>query len=317
MSVSRRHLLLATGGVAVVGSAAVAADLLLRRRTWSPQVKPSEIVPWSPDQGRVGRSLGQELPAPPEGWSPGGVALSQPPPVELPSGRNQPTDSAFTIATAVMQCAPYACRPIEVAQYFEDITMQGSALQTIRSAVDPSLRWMVGAQWASEWEGFYNPVIIDLFRATRTDPLAAWASGDQTPWCAAFVNWCIARSQLSAPTHEYGRKYSLTIREKGTLNASSGSFRCWGEQTDEPTPGDVVVFATTSNTVDCAVEPNERVGRGHVGFYLGEDDEGIHVLGGNQRNPITRTDSVVFTQVIRRSRPSSKLHSFRTVDGLT
>jgi hypothetical protein len=31
-----------------------------------------------------------------------------------------------------------------------------------------------------------NPVIVLFFLATKTEP-----SGDKTPWCAAFMNWCL------------------------------------------------------------------------------------------------------------------------------
>ena len=42
---------------------------------------------------------------------------------------------------------------------------------------------------------------------------------------------------------------------------------------DDPCLGAIAVFV--------------RDGGGHVGFYLGEDDTHVHVLGGNQSNSVT------------------------------
>jgi uncharacterized protein (TIGR02594 family) len=104
------------------------------------------------------------------------------------------------------------------------------------------------------WPDRWNPVIVEFFKATRTHP-----TGDVTPWCAAFVNWCLQRS---------GAKFI-------TNNASSGSFRTWGKKTETPKKGDIAVFGRTDQT-------QYLLGRGHVGFYIDQDQARILILGGNQ-----------------------------------
>lgn len=78
---------------------------------------------------------------------------------------------------------------------------------------------------------------------------------DETPWCAAFVNWCMEQAGI-----------------EGTNSARARDWLHWGEAQSTPTRGCVVVFS--------------RGAGGHVGFYLGETDTHIEVLGGNQRNAV-------------------------------
>ncbi|MEY9375036.1 CHAP domain-containing protein [Rhizobium leguminosarum] len=117
-----------------------------------------------------------------------------------------------------------------------------------------------------EWPpGYANPLIVDLFFATGTKP-----QGDVTPWCAAFVSWCIERvgskSARSAASKEY-REYGTPVWEKGK-----------GEFPGQAREGDIAVFKSLS-------KPNN----GHVTFYVGEDptsNRRIKVLGGNQSDQI-------------------------------
>ncbi len=107
-----------------------------------------------------------------------------------------------------------------------------------------------------------NPLIVRLFLSTHTVP-----SGDTTPWCAAFANWCIERAGLT-----------------GTASAASQSFLEWGEEvwsrpkggspTTAARPGDVAVFRWRS-------DPDH----GHVGFFCGVTAGmagRVDILGGNQ-----------------------------------
>jgi len=105
------------------------------------------------------------------------------------------------------------------------------------------------------WRVRWNPVVVRFFTETKTTP-----AGDTTAWCAASLNWALARSGLH-----------------GTESASSGSFRASKGLTDNPHPGDIVVFAST--------DPDEaRVGHGHVGLFLEQNASAIFLLGGNQKN---------------------------------
>lgn len=94
-----------------------------------------------------------------------------------------------------------------------------------------------------------NPRIIEYHKATK---LAAVT--DEVPWCSAFVCWCLEKSG-----HE------------STHSASARSFLKWGVALEKPEIGCIVIF-------------DRGNGMGHVGFYMGEEDRGIFVLGGNQSN---------------------------------
>lgn len=73
-------------------------------------------------------------------------------------------------------------------------------------------------------------------------------------WCAAFVNSVLAANGI-----------------KGTGKLSARSFLGFGESTDTPNKGDIVVTGRSN-------DPS----KGHVGFYDGTDARGrIRVLGGN------------------------------------
>lgn len=101
-----------------------------------------------------------------------------------------------------------------------------------------------------------NPRVVEYLHAT--DNLdEKTRSKDETPWCSAFVNWCMQQVDI-----------------KGTQNALARSWQEWGKHLDEPYVGCIVVFQREKKF-------------GHVGFYLGETETHIRVLGGNQQNPET------------------------------
>jgi hypothetical protein len=190
-------------------------------------------------------------------------------------GTAEPTDTEKQTAAEIIAHAPKGVEPYKVAMFFRDI---GQGVH--------------GPKWqpyARGWPVRYNPVIIEFFRATKTNPLARENSGDNTAWCAAFVNWCIARG-LSRD----GSISDATLKN-GTRNASSGSFRCWESEAAKPTtigpplvldgtprPGDIVVWAQNGTVRPC--QPGRlQVGSGHVAFYLGSGaNGGLLEVGGNQ-----------------------------------
>jgi uncharacterized protein (TIGR02594 family) len=82
---------------------------------------------------------------------------------------------------------------------------------------------------------------------------------DETAWCAAFANWVLKESC-----------YDYT----GKLNARS--FLKLGEEIEKPEIGDIVIFWRVS----------KNDWRGHVGFYINEDEDWVYCLGGNQGNSV-------------------------------
>jgi uncharacterized protein (TIGR02594 family) len=85
------------------------------------------------------------------------------------------------------------------------------------------------------------------------------SDADETPWDSAFVNWCLQQADFS-----------------GTGNGRSRSWLDWGIPLDQPKPGCIAVFWRGS----------EDGMMGHVGFYMGQGANHIHVLGGNQDNAV-------------------------------
>ncbi|NSZ17123.1 CHAP domain-containing protein [Agrobacterium vitis] len=146
--------------------------------------------------------------------------------------------------------------------------------------------------YARGWPREYNPIIIELFKATGLNPLAPEFDGDDTPWCAAFVNYCIARAVSK------DGKLGPAELKRGTRSASSGSFRCFGTEVPTnttPRIGDIAVWALEGTVNAC------KPGTGHVGFFAGLTNDPEHpyfILGGNQSGDLmagteTRRDGMI------------------------
>lgn len=84
-------------------------------------------------------------------------------------------------------------------------------------------------------------------------------SDDSVPWCGLFA---------AVVTHRAG---SVPI----TNPLWARNWANYGDPVDDPHLGDVLVF--------------QREGGGHVGFYVAEDADHYHVLGGNQSDSVTIT----------------------------
>lgn len=105
-----------------------------------------------------------------------------------------------------------------------------------------------------------NPRIVEYLRSTNLDSVSA--ESDETPWCSAFVNWCVEQSNY-----------------EGTDSAWARSWLKWGQELDKPVKGCIAVFKRPPN-------PSS----GHVAFYVSQTDTHIKVLGGNQSNSVSVTD---------------------------
>ncbi len=101
-----------------------------------------------------------------------------------------------------------------------------------------------------------NPVIMDW--ATDLDIRYA---GDDIPWCGLFVAHCI------------GSTLQAEVLPGNPLGARQ--WEAFGSTTT-PRLGAVMVFWRTSLAS----------GKGHVGFYVGEDDTAYQILGGNQSDNV-------------------------------
>ncbi len=86
---------------------------------------------------------------------------------------------------------------------------------------------------------------------------------DETPWCAAFANWCLAKAGI-----------------RGTGKPNARSFLVIGDPVNlaDARPGDIVVFW----------RGDPKGWTGHVAFFWAlHDADTIEVLGGNQSNAVS------------------------------
>lgn len=82
------------------------------------------------------------------------------------------------------------------------------------------------------------------------------AETDETPWCASFVSWALEMADLIS-----------------AHSARAMDYAAWGQELKQPAIGCIVVL--------------RRVGGGHVGFWMGERDGKVLLLGGNQGNRVS------------------------------
>lgn len=98
-----------------------------------------------------------------------------------------------------------------------------------------------------------NPLIIEMAKKHKEIP--AWYNNDDTPWCALFVTHCLIEGGCS-------------VKIPNPLWVPN--YNKWGTKC-KPVYGCVMNFSS------------------HVAFYISEDDEYYHILGGNQSNAVTIT----------------------------
>jgi uncharacterized protein (TIGR02594 family) len=98
-----------------------------------------------------------------------------------------------------------------------------------------------------------NPRIVEYLSSTTLD--SEERSNDETPWCSAFVNWCLVKAGY-----------------EGTDSAWAKSWLAWGKELDAPRRGCLTLFSRNEG--------------GHVAFFVGESSSGIDVLGGTQSNAV-------------------------------
>lgn len=101
----------------------------------------------------------------------------------------------------------------------------------------------------------HNPRIVAFYRDVGHPDVVR----DEVAWCAAFCGACLERSGV-----------------RSTRSLLARSYLKWGVALTEPRVGCIAVFSRGSDP-----------GQGHVGFWLGETDDAVVVLGGNQSNAVS------------------------------
>jgi uncharacterized protein (TIGR02594 family) len=141
----------------------------------------------------------------------------------------------------------------------------------------PWLEWAYHALGERRIPGAqHNPAIVDFLRV-----VGSGEAGDETAWCSAFANWCMVQAGIS-----------------GSGKANARSWLQWGNYSlHKPVIGCVAVFWREVPTS----------WKGHVGFYVGETEGDVLLLGGNQSNASRVTISTY---------PKARLLGYRWPAGL-
>jgi len=192
-------------------------------------------------------------------------------------GTSPATGPEEDAARRILASAPRKGNVLETAQYFADLTETNAEKQGYN------------AQWPVRW----NPVIVGFYQSTNLGKAYSYVHGDTTPWCAAFLNWCLAQNGY-----------------KTTDSASSGSFRLFGglgKPTTTPKPGDIIVFKSNNPTA-------AATGSGHVTFFLSKAPGGFNVLGGNQHKG--KKYSSINSEFFSETPPGMVLDSIRALDSV-
>jgi uncharacterized protein (TIGR02594 family) len=122
-----------------------------------------------------------------------------------------------------------------------------------------------------------NPEIDKYFDGLKTDPgydkkgrsftidstYESEGHGEITPWCAAFVNWCL--KQVDAPHLGY---------------ATAKSWLDFGTPVAHPVVGCITVIKPSSSTGSTT---------GHVAFFVEAQGDNVKLLGGNQGDRVTES----------------------------
>lgn len=118
----------------------------------------------------------------------------------------------------------------------------------------------LAASVAEQGEG-EHPRILEYLATCRDLEEGEWER-DSTPWCSAFVNWCLARAGIA-----------------GTDSGWARTWAEWGVPTG-PRLGAVAVWARGRPAADAPVVT------GHVGFLVEDMGDSLLVLGGNQSDSV-------------------------------
>lgn len=115
----------------------------------------------------------------------------------------------------------------------------------------------------------HNPVIMGWAKEVGLEKVYI---SDEIPWCGLFVAVVMKRAD----------------REVIQSPLWALSWRNFGVTSPVPMLGDILCF--------------KRNGGGHVGFYVGEDKDCYHVLGGNQGNSVSIT-RIAKSRMVEARRP--------------
>lgn len=104
-----------------------------------------------------------------------------------------------------------------------------------------------------------NPRIVEYLESTSLG--SPENENDETPWCSAFVNWCMEQAGI-----------------EGTRSAWARSWLNWGREPESD---------VEAEWKGCVVILERGANFGHVGFLDDWDDYRVKLLGGNQADRVS------------------------------
>lgn len=107
---------------------------------------------------------------------------------------------------------------------------------------------------SEEFGANHNKRIIEYHQATFLK-----ASDDETPWCSAFLCWCMEKAGMESPRSPVARAWLQ-----------------WGSPLSIPQKGCIAVF-----------KRGTKSWQGHAGFFVADNKDEIYVLSGNQDNRVS------------------------------
>jgi uncharacterized protein (TIGR02594 family) len=102
-----------------------------------------------------------------------------------------------------------------------------------------------------------NQFIVECLQTTSLDRRDSLS--DETPWCSAFINWCMIEAGY-----------------EGTGSAWARSWLDWGREPEDAEFGQGVIVIL-----------ERGANYGHVGFLADWDDDRVKLLGGNQSDSVS------------------------------
>lgn len=145
-------------------------------------------------------------------------------------------------------------RGAAVAQPAQPVAQPARPVTQAAGFVPQAPPWMEVAlreQNVAEWTNGDNPRILEYLASVGV------RGGDETSWCAAFVNWCIRKSGF-----------------RGHNTGLAGQWISYGRAV-APTYGCIVV-----------TKPLSAGASGHVGFLHALDASNVWLLSGNSANRV-------------------------------
>ena len=134
----------------------------------------------------------------------------------------------------------------------------------------------------------------DELNGATTDgkPIVVGYSDDDIPWCGLFAAIVVFRRLKNILEVVASPLWARNWAKYGNEVATQKNGKLVNKGDLKPSLGDILVFV--------------RNGGGHVGFYVGEDANYFHVLGGNQSNAVTIT-RIAKSRCIAVRRPPYKI----------